>query len=111
MIEHKHGGVVTPKAIGHNTDSHQVPYWYVRGDVKWSDGSESKDLEIPPYALCHGDDGSADLDALLEKLSDYLATRGKHLRTAKKLRSGHIVHWMPTEACGVLELAQGKTPA
>jgi hypothetical protein len=95
MIEHKHGGVVTPTHLGHNTDDKGVPYWYVKGDVKWSDGSESKGLEIAPYALCHGED-SADFDALLEKMSDYLRTAGNYIPPTR-IRGGYIIHWKPAK--------------
>jgi len=78
---HNNGGQITSIAsIAHEVNkpehgrSHDV-WWFV-GDVKWGDGTSSKNLEIAPWALCCDDD-RAEVLALSELMSDYLHEHGE----------------------------------
>ena len=77
---HKHGGRITRiTSIEHVTDKpangRSRDYWFFRGDVAWSDGSNSKGIEIAPYALCSNVNDQEVLD-LSKALNDYLLEHG-----------------------------------
>lgn len=79
-LEHRHGGKITNlSAVAHATYERRAS-WHFVGDVKWSDGSESKGVEISPVCLCRDADNPAantELDAAMDALNDYLARNGK----------------------------------
>jgi hypothetical protein len=115
LIGHRFGGVVTPTHVGHKTDN-RVAYWYIRGNVKWDDGTESVGTEITPDKLCiaEGADelrGHQHLNAVLDAMNAYLADTGAWLREPKRIR-GMLVHWLPHEKDGEMPLlVNGSWPS
>ncbi len=92
---HKHGGRITSiRSISHATEKGQS-FWFYVGDVAWSDGGTSEDLEIAPWAVCY-DHGSKEADAEYGKLSDmlmdYLRRNGRWMERKK----GYPQAWVPT---------------
>src|SRR5689334_21689951 len=108
VIGHRFGGVDTPTHVGHKTDN-RIAYRYIRGDVKWDDGTESVATEITPDKLCvaNGADelrGHQQLNAVLDAMNNYLANAGEWLRGPKRVR-GMLVHWLPREKNGEVALS------
>lgn len=108
-ILHKFGGRVTPTHVGHKTGKDGVPYWYVRGDVQWDDGTASAGSEISPSHLCVSDGadelpGHQQINAVLDELNQYLAKAGGYLREPKRMRGGAMIHWLPHEKNGEIPL-------
>lgn len=79
-LEHRHGGRITSiEAIAHDTEQRRA-FWHFVGNVKWSDGSESKAVEISPVCLCRDPDDAAacaELDSVMDALNDYLRRNGE----------------------------------
>ena len=81
-VSHKNGGRITRvDRIEHECakpqEGRSQDVWYFVGDVEWHDGSKSKGLQIPPYAVCYSDDaGKASVDAIMAFLNDYLFING-----------------------------------
>ena len=91
---HRHGGEITNVThVGHDTYK-GVAEWFFIGDIKWQDGSESKERQIPPTMLCHDDtpESKARVHSLLDQLNAYLHECGEWLEKPKKKR-GLLVHW------------------
>lgn len=115
VVGHRFGGTITPTHVGHKTDS-RVAYWFIRGDVKWIDGTESAGAEITPNNLCVPDlyddvSGRQQLNAVLDAINAYLADAGEWLREPKRIR-GMVVHWVPREKNGEVPLlVSGQWPS
>jgi hypothetical protein len=96
-IFHRSGGEITAvKFIGHET-YRKVANWFFVGDVKWRDGSESKDCEIAPHSFCHdGTDPAAKdrIDELMMQLNEYLQMAGTW-HDNKHMRDGRVYRWTP----------------
>jgi hypothetical protein len=94
---HKSGGrVTTIHSVGHETYK-GVATWHFVGDVTWSDGTASKNVEIAPWALCYDSvhpGAREELNAVMEKMNSYLAEQGKW-HNPKNKKDGRVVHWTP----------------
>jgi len=102
FLMHKHGGRITAlTSIAHDTED-GVASWHFYGSVDWSDGSKSKEIIIPPWALCcdhKNPDAVAEVNTALQKLNDYLAEVGTWHEKTKWVR-GHAVSWTPKQKTG-----------
>jgi hypothetical protein len=82
-VDHKHGGHITEiTGLGHVTDKPKEgrsrDYWHFFGNVTWRDGTQSKGIEIAPYALCQdSDEGHAEVIELMEAMNAYLREHGE----------------------------------
>jgi len=98
---HKYGGrIIRITRIGHTCDKPEDgrsrDYWYFIGDVNWSDGTMSDNIEIPPYALCYEDEQHRDeVLALSELMSDYLLKHGDWYRDEKCKHQGWYANVRP----------------
>jgi hypothetical protein len=81
-ILHRSGGtIVQITGIGHQVskprEGRSWDIWFYKGDVKWDDGGESLNLEIPPFALHVEPEGRAQYEALSDAMMEYLNKHGK----------------------------------
>jgi hypothetical protein len=100
-LEHKHGGRITEiSAVGHDTYK-KVAEWFYIGTVKWSDGTQSADLRIAPWAVCYdhaNPEARFEYDHMSDVLNEHLREKGKwHERTPRG-------NWTPTEKTGRTEI-------
>lgn len=100
-LTHRHGGIVTQVThVGHETHG-SVADWFFIGNVDWSDGSASKAVHIPPFALCHDgtEEGRELCNDLHGRMSDYLARVGTW-HDMKHKRDGRCYSWTPEAKSG-----------
>lgn len=105
-MQHRNGGKITAIThIGHETYK-GVANWFFVGDVKWSDGSESKAHQIHPGALCYENeaDRKGVLEPLLVKMNAYLGTAGDW-HEQKSKRDGRVYSWTPKQPNGRVEIS------
>ena len=104
-LQHRNGGEITALThVAHETYK-GVASWHFIGDVKWSDGTESKGIEIGPNALC-GE--PAECRPLFEQLNAYLSEVGEWHDTRQK-RDGRVYSWSPKEPRGKRALRRPLT--
>jgi hypothetical protein len=95
-MEHRHGGqIIAITGIGHDTFT-GVASWFFIGDVKWRDGSESKQMQIAPNEICGT---QHECSPLFEKLNAYLTHAGEWHKMKHK-RDGRCYSWTPRERRG-----------
>jgi hypothetical protein len=98
-FEHKNGGTITVKGIGHDTYK-GVAEWFYIGDVVWTDGSKGTGHRISPVHVCAGTDADMPaINALSAKLASYLKRKGTWHDDMHK-RDGRVYRWTPNEPKG-----------
>lgn len=97
MLEHRFGGKVVLRGVGHETFK-GVASWFYIGDVTWDDTCKTQmNAHIEPNNLC-GEHG--EVVAASRLLNRYLSEQGQWLANQKILRDGRIVFWVAKQLAG-----------
>lgn len=107
-IAHIAGGLITSiHAIEHNTSAEGMPSWHFVGDVAWRDGSFDRRVEIPPLAICRGDDSAIanlEIQVLMNFALNYLSDAGEWIdddhRAPNSGQWPSLANWIPRQASG-----------